>query len=357
MPDTLSPVPAIDSRTLARKGGLRYVSDQSKGFIRRKQGKRFIYFDLDGARVNDEAELARIRKLAIPPAYKNVWICPTAKGHLQATGVDARGRKQYRYHAEWHRLRDVTKFHRMVSFGEALPAIRETIKRHMGQRGLGREKVLASVVALLERTLIRVGNEEYARANKSYGLTTLTSEHVELNGATIRFMFTGKAGKTWNLKLVDRRIAKIVRACDELSGQELFKYPDARGHIRDVTSGDVNQYLRDISGESFTAKDFRTWNATVMAAGALLAFAPFTTVAEAKKNVSAAIDAVAQRLGNTPAICRKCYVHPQILTAYMDGELSPERLGVGDTAPQKPEGGLSPQERGVLTFLKEITAS
>ena len=341
-----------DYRAEARSSGLRYVSDSTPGFSRRRYGKSFVFFDTAGERIRDEAEIVRIRKLAIPPAYRDVWICPHARGHIQATGIDARGRKQYRYHADWHALRGTTKFTHMLAFGEALPLIRATVTDHMAQRGLSREKVLATVVSLLEKTLIRVGNDEYARKNRSYGLTTLRDEHVEVEGSTIRFRFKGKSGKEWNLKLSDRRIAHVVRACADIEGQELFKYLADDGQARDVTSGDVNAYLQDVTGEAFTAKDFRTWTGTVLAAMALQDYRDFDTEAQAKKNVLAAIERVAKKLGNTPSVCRKSYVHPEVINAYMDGELI-RQIDAEIDSMRVQRGTLTVEEVCVLNVLKK----
>ncbi|HVZ29117.1 MAG TPA: DNA topoisomerase IB [Asticcacaulis sp.] len=341
-----------DFKAQARASGLRYVSDLKPGFTRRRYGKAFVFFDTDGQRIRDEAEIIRIRKLAIPPAYKNVWICPYPNGHIQATAFDAKGRKQYRYHTDWRAVRDSAKFNHMLAFGEALPLIRQSVRTHMTQRGLTREKVLATVVALLEKTLIRVGNDEYARANQSYGLTTLRDEHVEISGETIRFRFKGKSGKEWNLKLSDRRIAHVIRACAEIDGQELFKYIDDDGVVRDVSSSDVNAYLRDITGQPFTAKDFRTWTGSVLAAMALSGFEIFDSQTQAKKNVVAAIEQVAKRLGNTPSVCRKCYVHPDIVGAYFEGGLIDQIGQEIDEALLDAYAGLSAEEVCVLRFLK-----
>ena len=339
-----------DYAAQARASGLRYVSDTVPGFTRRRYGKAFVFFDKHGERIRAEAEIARIRKLAIPPAYKNVWICPHPNGHIQATGIDAKGRKQYRYHADWRACRDATKFTHMLAFGAALPQVRATVAAHMAQRGLSREKVLATVVALLEKTLIRVGNDEYARNNGSYGLTTLRDEHVAVDGSIIRFRFKGKSGKEWNLKVSDRRIAKVVRACADIEGQELFKYIDEAGQVRDVTSGDVNSYLRDITGEAFTAKDFRTWTGTVLAAMALRDYREVDSEAQAKKNIVAAIETVAARLGNTPSVCRKSYVHPEVINAYLDGDLMDQIEG--EIEQSLDGGGLRPEEVCVLKLLK-----
>ncbi len=340
-----------DYKAEARSNGLRYVSDAKPGFRRKKHGKHFIFFDNSGNRLRDENEVIRIRKLAIPPAYRDVWICPYANGHIQATGIDAKGRKQYRYHTQWRAVRDATKFNHMLAFGEALPLIRATVREHLGQRGLTRDKVLASIVTLLEKTLIRVGNDEYARDNQSYGLTTLRDEHVDVSGATIRFRFKGKSGKEWNLKLADRRIAHVIRACADIEGQELFKYVDADGTVRDIGSGDVNRYLQEVTGQPFTAKDFRTWTGTVLAAMALQAFEACDSQAQAKKNVVAAIESVSKRLGNTPSVCRKCYVHPDVINTYLDGHLR-EAIGEEIAELEDDADGLTADERRVLAFLK-----
>jgi DNA topoisomerase-1 len=272
--------------------------------------------------IDDPGERERIAKLAIPPAWTDVWISPWPNGHLQATGLDDRGRKQYRYHDRWREVRDETKFAHTLAFAADLPAIRERVDADLGQPGLPREKVLAAVVRLLEITLIRVGNAGYVKENDSYGLTTLRRKHVDLDGSEIRFRFTGKAGQEWNLAVTDRRIAKIVKNCSDLPGYELFKWVDDDGERHDVTSDDVNVYLGEISGADYTAKNFRTWAGTVLAAIALDAFEAFDTEAQAKHNVVTAIEDIARELGNTPAICRTCYVHPEILNAYLDGELT-----------------------------------
>jgi DNA topoisomerase I len=311
----------VDPRDAAETAGLRYVSDEEPGIRRKKAGKGFGYVKPGGAKVADADTLWRIKKLAIPPAWTDVWICPHANGHIQATGRDAKGRKQYRYHAAFREVRESTKYEHMMAFAQALPTIRRKIDEHMRLRGLPREKVLATVVHLLETTLIRVGNEDYAKQNKSYGLTTLRDPHVKVEGRELRFQFKGKSGKTWQLKVADRRIAKIVKACQDLPGQDLFQYLDEDGQQQSITSADVNAYLKEITGADITAKDFRTWAGTVLAAMALAEFEGFDTQAKAKKNVRAAIERVSSRLGNTPTICRKCYVHPEVLASYLDGDL------------------------------------
>ena len=302
----------------ARAAGLRYASDDAPGIRRLKAGRGFSYRHPDGTLVRDRNTLERIRKLAVPPAWKQVWISPQANGHLQATGRDARGRKQYRYHSDWRSIRDETKFNRLVAFAEALPALRARVDQDLATRGLTRERVLATVVRLLETTLIRVGNEEYARENNSYGLTTLRSRHVDIDGNTLRFSFRGKSGKEHSVKVHDRRVARIVRQCRDLPGQELFQYLDESGARQAVTSDDVNEYVRQVTGESFSAKDFRTWGGTVLALAFLLSpqeeRAPRSVVVEMFKQVAA-------QLGNRPAICRKYYVHPAVTDAYLAGQL------------------------------------
>jgi DNA topoisomerase-1 len=300
----------VEPRDAAESIGLRYIADDRPGIRRRKTARGFAYVAPNGEKVRDKATLERIRKLAIPPAYRDVWICLGANGHLQATGRDARGRKQYRYHPLFREIRESAKYEHMVDFARSLPVIRAKVDAHMALRGLPREKVLATVVRLLETTLIRVGNDDYAKQNKSYGLTTLHNPHVKVDGAELRFQFKGKSGKTWRLKLKDRRVAKVVKACQDLPGQELFQYIDDGGECRDVNSSDVNSYLREITGRDVTAKDFRTWAGTVLAALALQEFEGFDSQAKLKKNVRSAIERVAARLGNTPTICRKCYIHP-----------------------------------------------
>jgi DNA topoisomerase I len=340
-----------DPKDAAESAGLSYVSDDDKGWRRERAGEAFRYFKANGDPVTDDAALERIRKLAIPPAWTDVWICPKANGHLQATGRDARGRKQYRYHPQFREVRESTKYEHMLEFARALPAIRAKLAEHMALRGLPREKVLATVVHLLETTLIRVGNEDYAKENKSYGLTTLRNPHVSVDGAELRFRFKGKSGKSWRLQLKDRRVAKIVRACQELPGQKLFEYLDENGEPKEVTSSDVNAYLKQITGREVTAKDFRTWAGTVLAALALREFERADSQATTKKNLRAAIEQVAQRLGNTPTICRKCYVHPEVLAAYIEGGLE---LNIREGAPA-PESAnaLKAEEKAVLAMLEK----
>lgn len=347
-----APTTPLDPKEAAESAGLVYVSDEDRGIRRERKGDTFAYFKPNGDPVTDEATLERIRKLAIPPAYEDVWICTRAHGHLQATGRDARGRKQYRYHPQFREVRESTKYEHMMEFAKALPAIRSRLAEHMALRGLPREKVLATVVHLLETTLIRVGNDDYARENKSYGLTTLRNPHVKVEGAALRFQFKGKSGKTWRLQVKDRRIAKIVRACQELPGQRLFQYQDEDGEVREVTSADVNAYLKEITGRDITAKDFRTWAGTVMAAIALQEFEAFDTKAAQKKNIKAAIESVSSRLGNTPTICRKCYVHPEVLNAYVEGGLLLEIKQKVEKELREDLAELKPEEAAVLAMLE-----
>jgi DNA topoisomerase-1 len=280
-----------------------------------------VYISADGHVIRDTEVLARIKSLAIPPAWRDVWICPIAHGHLQATGVDAKGRKQYRYHPRWREVRDETKYDRMLVFGRVLPTIRKRVEQDLSRPGLCREKILATVVRLLETTLIRVGNEEYARQNDSFGLTTMRDRHVDVTGATLRFAFRGKSGITHAVDLTDRRLAKIVKQSQDLPGYELFQYIEEDGTRASIDASDVNAYLKEIAGDEFTAKDFRTWAGTILATRALQEFEAFESQAQAKRNIVQAIEAVAKRLGNTKAVCRKCYIHPAVIRYYMDGSL------------------------------------
>ena len=303
----------------------------------------------------EEAREAGLRysNFAIPPGWENVWICPYDNGHIQATGRDARGRKQYRYHADWRQRRDDNKFGRMIAFARALPRIRRRVQRDLSRRGMPREKVLATVVRLLEATLIRVGNDEYARQNKSYGLTTMRNHHARVSGAEVRFNFRGKSGKRHEISVRDPQLSRIVRRCQDMPGQDLFGYEDEQGEHRDVGSQDVNAYLRDISGEDFTAKDFRTWAGTVLAAIALKEFEAVTHAAQAKKNVLTAIEAVAKMLGNTPAVCRKCYVHPEILDSNLAGDtIATIRQRVAGKI-DRSLSRLKPEEAAVLVLIQE----
>jgi DNA topoisomerase-1 len=340
----------------AKEAGLRYVSDAQAGIRRRKAGKAFRYVDPDGKPLRDQAVLQRIRSLVIPPAWRDVWICADARGHLQATGRDARGRKQSRYHPRWRVVRDETKYERMLLFGTALRGIRARLEDDLALPGLPRNKVLATILRLMERTLIRVGNEEYARENKSYGLTTMRAKHVQITGSRVVFRFRGKSGKLHTVGVEDRRLARIVRQCQDLPGFELFEYLDEAGETRKVDSADVNDYLRAVSGEEFTAKDFRTWAGTVLASMALREFEESASETEAKKNVAAAIKAVAQRLGNTPAVCRKCYVHPAVLECYLAGKLERRMRKKAEEAADEvlratEEEALRKEERAVMELL------
>lgn len=312
---------AVPTPELAEEAGLRYVTDQIPGITRKKTRGGYDYFHPNGKPVEDQATILRIAKLAIPPAYKHVWICPMANGHLQATGRDARGRKQYRYHEKWLELGGQNKFTHIQAFGSALPKIRERVDQDLCKQGLPKEKVLATIVWFLENSLIRVGSEEYAKENKSYGLTTMRMRHCKVEGQVIQFRFVGKRGIKHDVQVADRRLARIVKKLQEIPGQELFNYVDEEGSVKSVTSEDVNSYLKEISGEEFTAKDFRTWTATVMTLAALSGCCEFTKIREKKSAISQTMKVVSEQLGNTPAICRKSYVHPGLLEAYSDGSL------------------------------------
>ena len=337
----------------AEEAGLRYVSDERAGYTRRAKGKDFEYFDTEGKPIRDEQRLLRIKRLAIPPAWTEVWICPSPTGHIQATGRDARERKQYRYHERWREVRDENKFDRVAQFAKGLPNIRRQVAQDLKLPGLPRRKVLATIVRLLERTFIRIGNEEYARANKSFGLTTLKTRHVKVKGAQVMFRFRGKSGRQHEVDVTDRRVAKVIAKCQDLPGQDLFQYLNDEGEVQNVTSQDVNEYLRQIAGEDFTAKDFRTWGGTVLAAVALSRQKEFETKKQAKSNIKTAISAVAELLGNTPAVCRKCYIHPGIVEAYLSRTQITGLNGSGKTlAPPN----LRAAERAVLKFLGAQTS-
>ena len=340
-----------DPESHAEEAGLRYVSDAKPGIRRRRAGKGFVYIHPGGRRLTHAGQLAWIKGLAIPPAWTDVWISPIQRGHLQATGRDARGRKQYRYHPRWREVRDQAKFSRLVEFARALPRIRRRTDRDLRRRGLPREKVLALVVRLLEATLIRVGNDEYARENRSYGLSTMRDRHVEVRGTRLRFTFRGKGGKEHEIDVRDQRLARIVRQVQELPGQPLFQYHDTDGRRQEVTSGDVNDYLREIGGDDFTAKDFRTWAGTVAAAMALEEFSEIDDEAGRKRAIVKAIETVAELLGNTATVCRACYVHPDVLDAYLDGTfveaLAERARGIGRGA-----HALRPAEAAVLGLLQ-----
>ncbi|WP_435019063.1 DNA topoisomerase IB [Tundrisphaera sp. TA3] len=337
----------------ARAAGLRYVSDETPGLTRVVTARGVSYRGADGKAIRDGETLGRIRSLAIPPAWTEVWICPRADGHLQATGRDARGRKQYRYHPDWRSVRDETKFGRMMAFADALPTIRRRVDSDLSRSGLPREKVLAAVVRLLETTLIRVGNEEYARNNRSFGLTTMLDRHVTVGRKSVRFGFKGKSGVRHDIDLDDPRLARIVGKCRDLPGQELFQYLDDDGGRHTIDSADVNAYLREAAGLEFTAKDFRTWAGTVLAAMALREFEVFDSEAQAKKNILRAIEDVAGRLGNTPTVCRKCYVHPEVIEAYLDGSMLRTLKTRAEAEIGENLANLRPEEAAVLALLQQ----
>lgn len=306
----------------AQEAGLRYVSDAMPGITRRRAGSGFTYVRADGTRVADRATLLRIRSLAIPPAYERVWISPDPNGHLQATGIDARGRKQYRYHTKFREIRDADKFKRMLVFGKSLKELRARVDEDLSLRGLPRRKVLAVVVYLLEHSLIRVGNREYAEQNKSFGLTTLRNRHVKIQGANIEFNFLGKSRIQHRIEIHDRRLARVIKRLQDLPGQDLFRYVDDEGAPSSISSADVNTYLQEISGEHFTAKDFRTWWGTLLALIELGNLATPATKGGSKQAVMSVMKLVAKQLGNTPSVCRKCYVHPLVVKAFQEGSLA-----------------------------------
>ena len=336
----------------AEEAGLRYVSDDRPGYTRKAKGEDFAWLDTDGKLIRDEQRLLRIKRLAIPPAWTDVWICPASNGHIQATGRDARGRKQYLYHERWREVRDENKYDRIISFGKALPKIRRRIAGDLKPPGLPRNKVLVTVVQLLERTFIRIGNEEYARENKSFGLTTMKDRHVEVKGAKLRFRFRGKSGREHEVDVTDRHIAKIISKLQDLPGQDLFQYVDDDGKVGDITSQDVNEYLREITGEDFSAKDFRTWAGTVLTAIALNAQEKFENQKQGEANIKTAISAVAKILGNTPAICRKCYVHPAVLDTYLEQKTIDGLKRTTEEALEKEDVDLRSSEAAILKFLK-----
>jgi DNA topoisomerase-1 len=333
--------------------GLRYVSDATPGIRRRRAGKGFTYLDPDGKRVDDPETLARIRGLAVPPAWTDVWICPSSNGHLQATGRDARGRKQYQYHDRWREIRDENKFDRLADFGMALTPIRKRVQRDLRTDGLPREKILAAVVRILDVAYARVGNIEYARDNNSFGLTTLRNRHVDVKGSRVRFEFSGKGGKSHAFDVEDPRVARTIRRCRDLPGQELFQYVNGDGERRTISSGDVNDYLREISGGEFTAKDFRTWAGGVVAATTLAGTGPAKSERAAKRNVVRAVEAVAEILGNTTAIARKSYIHPAIIEGYLEGTLPQEWDRLLPTRPPRYAAKLRGDEQRLLRLLRQ----
>ncbi len=348
--------PADDPEASAGEADLRHVSDDRPGLARVRRGRGFSYHQPDGRLVRDRETKARTKALAIPPAWEDVWICPDPDGHIQATGRDARGRKQYRYHSRWRQVRDDAKFGRMIAFARALPGIRKRVARDLARRGLPRRKVLAAVVRLLETTCIRVGNDEYARLNRSFGLTTLRDRHAEVDGSTLRFRFRGKHGIAHDVELDDPRLARVVASCRDLPGQELLQYVDEAGEVRDVGSDDVNEYLGDVSGQPFTAKDFRTWAGTVLASLALQELEAAGTTKEARRNVVRAVESVAERLGNTPAVCRKCYVHPAVIDSYLDGTMIDALERRADRVLAEDLAELRPEEAFVLALLRRRLA-
>jgi DNA topoisomerase-1 len=357
--ETWQPPAAADAAELvdpvesARAAGLRYVSDLAPGIRRRRVGKGFGYADRDGRPIRDAETLERIKRLVIPPAWTDVWICPDPRGHLQATGRDARGRKQYRYHLRWREVRDAVKYDRLLAFAEALPKIRERTDRDLERPGMPREKVLASVVRLLEETRIRIGNDEYRKENGSYGLTTLRDRHVNVIGAEVRFSFRGKSGKHHVVELHDRRMARIIKRVREIPGQELFQYVDGEGEAKAIDSADVNDYLREITGEDFTAKEFRTWAGTILAARFLREVATAANSRGAKKQLVRAIAMVADELGNTPAVARKGYIHPAVIAAYLAGRLE----AISDKDDGADPYQLSAEEKGLLALLSAQATS
>jgi DNA topoisomerase-1 len=350
-----SSAPSIenDGPIVARQVGLRYVRDDAPGITRKPLKNGFRYIGVDGKPVRDEGMLARIKSLAIPPAWADVWICPFENGHIQATGRDARRRKQYRYHTRWRSVRDETKYERMLNFGKALPSIRAEVDAALRLPGLPREKVLATIVYLLQATMMRIGNEEYARNNQSFGLTTLRDRHVRIDGGEVAFHFRGKSGVQHSIKVDDPRLARIIRRTRDLPGQELFQYIDDDGELHAVGSTDVNDYLRTLTGEDYTAKDFRTWSGTILAAIALQEYQKFDSAAQAKKNIVRAIETVAEKLGNTPTICRKCYVHPAVIDAYLDGTMLNALQQRAREKLTKDIHALSPEEAAVLALLQQ----
>lgn len=344
----------VDPRVSAIQAGLRYVRDEGPCVQRVACGKSFRYLGPDRKPVRDPKELQRIRALAIPPAWKNVWICPSRNGHIQAVGWDAKGRKQYRYHPLYRQVRDEAKFGRMIAFGTVLALIRKRVQDDLELPGLPREKVLAAVVRLLETTYIRVGNDEYAQANESFGLTTMRNRHVEISGATLRFRFRGKSGQKHVIEMSDRRLARIVKQCHDLPGYDLFEYLDGQGHTCRIGSADVNRYVRDITGQDFSAKDFRTWAGTVLAARELNQTGPARNETELKRNIVSAVKSVAQQLGNRPATCRKYYIHPAVLEGYADGTLfSMMQQGKEQEQAYSRFGGLRGEEFCVMVLIAE----
>lgn len=346
--DNLDLSPHRDMPLCAQLGKLRYVNDTQPGYSRKRYGAKFRYIDIDGKPLKDPAQIARIKSLAIPPAWEEVWICKYAHGHLQATGRDSKGRKQYRYHKQWREVRDEIKYEHLADFGMHLPIIRQVVDTELAKPGISRNKVLATIVYLLENTMIRIGNDAYVKQNNSFGLTTLHNRHVKVNGSDIEFHFKGKSGIEHKIRLKDSRLARIIKRIKDLPGQELFQYIDSDGSRHAVGSSEVNEYLKEITGKDYTAKDFRTWAGTLHTTLVLRSL-PFTTVSEAKRNISQAIEAAARKLGNTPTICRKCYVHPLIIDSYMAGQM---KNLTEDQNPDESEKTLALVEQYLLEMLQ-----
>ncbi len=346
-----------EHRKAASRAGLNYVTDGLSGITRRRVGKGWAFYRPGGQRIINPQERQRISSLAIPPGWADVWICPDPKGHIQATARDVRGRKQYRYHLRYREARDRSKFRRMLEFSEVLPAIRERVERDLNAPELSRRQILATSVRLLDKTLIRVGNDEYAKENRSYGLTTLRTQHVKVAGAVLRFSFRGKSGVQHAFAVTDRRIARIVQRCQDLPGLELFQYLNKNGARQTITSDDVNDYLRSIAGRNITAKDFRTWGGTTVAAVALRAMGPAPLKRDAERNIISAIDAVAERLGNTRAVCRKYYIHPALLHAYLQGLVVAPSAAMPRRKSKRKHAApaLRRDEVAVLQFLHDVT--
>jgi DNA topoisomerase-1 len=345
-----------DSPAAARAASLRYVSQDEAGIFRRGTGKSFFYVDANGKRVKDQTALARIAKLGIPPAWDKVWICASDDGHVQCTGFDVRGRKQYRYHARWRDVRDGAKYDDALRFGEALPKLRAKIARDISNDSLSRQVVIAAAVRMMDRTHIRVGNDRYTEQNKSYGLTTLLTKHASISGTTIELNFRGKSGKDRHAEVHDKKLARILKRCREIPGQRLFQYRDPSGEVHSITSGCVNDYIFEATGARFTAKEFRTWTATVGAATLLFDSEPASSPTHGKKIVKSAIERVANELGNTHAICRKCYVHPAIVDSYLSGSLHSRMRRALKEASRARVIHMAREEHAVLTFLRTIAA-
>jgi DNA topoisomerase-1 len=343
-----------DGPAAARAARLSYVAEPGPGYQRRRAGKGFVYYDVRGKRIVDPDELARLRALAIPPAWQQVWISPSPRSHIQATGQDAKGRKQYRYHPRFRALRDAAKYAHILRFGEHLPGLRRRLQRDLGRAQLDRDKVLSALVELMQRTCVRVGNDCYALANGSYGLTTLRDRHARIRGAEVRFKFKGKGGKLHEISLEDARLARIVRRCREVPGQRLFQFIDGDGQPHAVTSGDVNEYLRRATGEPFTAKDFRTWTGTLLAVDRLGTSTPPASVRAARREIKQALQGVSAELGNTVAVCRKSYVHPSVFDQYTRGELSASLARARRAARHRPLRGLRKSEAVVLHWLRAL---